>query len=203
MEYFKKAHIPFTGTSDINVLDNMYVQKLLSLLKVVKSPHSDPDFFNLIFSDIYKIGSEDVFRLTNASFMKKQRIYELIQDEQKLTELGVKSIAELKKITKIIQDLQKDYYNLQLSNFVIRALDRSGLLESLLANNNIYDLNQVQSFSKWVQTQNQYDHAYGLDQMLKDLDFMADNRIQIPADDIFMGDSGVKLMTCRQNERNL
>ncbi len=205
-DLLKKEHILFNVSIDADALQNHYVKKLLYFLGTVNSAGQNASFFKYLCGNILTTDNEDIYTLTRYAHERKDAheksaLFDILGDAAALKELDLKNEKELTAARTAILELRRDRQDLPLGDLVVRALHRSNIIKALtLKEDNLFDLNQVNSFVKWVRAQSDNDPHYDLDQLLTDIDLMNEVGLIVPTQELYSAQEGVNLMTAHKSK---
>jgi len=201
LDLFKAAGIPFNLTRDINVLENYYVEKLIAFLAVIDNPHRDNELFKYLFSSVCGVHKEDLFKLSEYIYRHKEGLFSVLESEEHRSALELMDEAALLKVRDLLKALHVEKEDIPFADLAVRALHRSGVLTAILAGaDNIFDLNQVNSFIAWLREQSKTRPGYDLAAFLADLSFMKEAGLTVPAQETYVNRDGVNLMTAHRSK---
>ena len=198
IRFFEKLGIKYEITGGGNLLDDIQIQKIISLLKVINNPRDDIEFFRMLNLDFLDIEREDIFKLTSLAHKKKKRYAEIVRDVALLKESNLKNIVKISNLSVLLDQWTGYNSNLIFGEFFEKVINESGFMEYLLKREDVRELNRIKTFFNQIKEFNRGDHHLRLKSFLEILDLMEEYSIQMEEGHISTGDSSVKLMTAHK-----
>ncbi|MFA6529162.1 MAG: ATP-dependent DNA helicase, partial [Candidatus Gracilibacteria bacterium] len=198
VRFFEKLDIKYEISGGENLLNDIQIQKIISLLKVINNPRDDIEFFRMLNLDFLDIEREDIYRLTNLVHKKKKRYYEVTRDMALLKESGLKNIIKINNLSILLDQWTAYNLNLTFAEFFEKVINESGFMEYILKRDDVRELNRIKTFFDQIKSFNKGDHHMKLKSFLEMLDLMEEYSIQMPEESLKMGESSVKLMTAHK-----
>ena len=143
IELLEKKGIAYNTRRKVNILDLPLIQNLRWLLEYLNLEFSKPfsgesllfkilhfDFLNILPSDLAKLA----VHLAKYDWQKRPKWRDAIGDEKLLKKLKLKSEAAILQFSEVLEMLLSQFTNLSINAFLERLINRSGLLKTLLEN---------------------------------------------------------------------
>lgn len=195
-------NIPVRLAAGKNSLNQLPVIQLINLLKAISYTDKDRDsiIFKIIFYPFFKISRLDCFKLTKIAHDKRLSIFELMLDKEQLQLNGITEIEKINNIAEMLLEFKGDSVNHMFLNFIKKVMDLTGYLDHYFTQNNVENINSIQSFFEYVKSINQTNKELSLDEFLLDLKLLEDNFISIQETEVSVNKEGVNLMTAHKSK---
>lgn len=204
LENFK---IPCIMVSDNNILDDLDVQKLILLLRVVLESIKNHDEYvkKAMLLDCFMIQPLDVFKLIRESYERKISIWEIVKDEKLLKKLSLKSRKEINNFVSLFTDEKKGLIkissNERLDKIFVETLGRSGLLEKIIEKTHSQEiLSRVMRLYNEVRKEIGKNPSFSLHDFLRYIDLLKENDMFLEQNAHIIPDNVVRLMTVHKSK---
>jgi DNA helicase-2/ATP-dependent DNA helicase PcrA len=195
IDFFVKAGIPYHVYGGGNILDDVWIKKIVSLLKVVNDPMDDLSIFDVLTLDCFAIPQEDIFKLAKIASMKKKSYIGVVNDSKLIkffTNDGQKALVEF---FNLLMHLQRSQSSLSFKSFFEVLLTETGYLEYILSRPDYVEvLNKVNSFFDFVKGQAE-SRTLTLDSFMQRLEVMKEHRIGIQEKEWLSSAKAVQILT--------
>lgn len=204
---FDSFKIPYIVESDNNVLEDIDVQKLIILLRVIATPLNNRDEFTkkaLLF-DCFKIAPLDILKIIRKSYEGKNSVWEILQDNQLLVELEVTSRKEIEGFVSLFVDEEKGLIkkasNERFDKVFVDTLNQSGLLQRILQKGHSQEiLSRVTRLYDMVKEEVGKNPLYSVPDFLKHIDLLSENDISLKQNAQILPKGVVRLMTVHKSK---
>lgn len=204
---FDSFKIPYIVESDNNVLEDIDVQKLIILLRVIANPLNNHDEYTkkaLLF-DCFKIAPLDTIKIIRKSYEDKNSVWEILQDDKLLKELKIVSINKIAGFVKFFVDeeegLIKKASNERFDKVFVDALNKSGLLQKILQKGHSQEiLSRITRLYDMVKEEVGKNSLYTVSDFLKHIDLLSENDISLKQNAQILPKSVVRLMTVHKSK---
>lgn len=195
-------NIPIKLEVGKNSLDQKSIIQFLDLLKAIKFNVEDRGFllFKLINYPFFNIPKLDCFKLSRISYDTKVDLFDLMQNQEILEKNQFSNVADILNLANKIIEWSSDKFNYSFLNFVKKVMDESNFLNYYFSKGSIEDINAIQSFFEYIKTLNNINPNLDLEQFLRDLTLMEDNKISIKESEISINRVGINLMTAHKSK---
>ncbi|RJQ36041.1 ATP-dependent helicase [Candidatus Microgenomates bacterium] len=204
---FDHLNIPYIVESDRNILDDLDIQKLILLLRVISDPLKNRNEYvkKALLLDCFKIQPIDVFKLIRAAYEKKLFIWDIINDEKMLDELSLKSKKEIKNFADLFANQEKGLIkktmNKRLDGIFVETLNRSGLMKRILEKQHGQEiLNRIKQLYDEVGNEIKKNPLFSLSDFLKYIDLLEENNISLKQNAHIIPENIVRLMTVHKSK---
>jgi DNA helicase-2/ATP-dependent DNA helicase PcrA len=133
-KFLHLAHIPFYVKRSLNLLEDLFIKKILNICRYIDMENDQPNggeylLFEMLHYDFYKLNPADIARITRE---KKGPLRDHISAIGK-TQAGRlfpsdDSNGELQRISEMLNQLQKDSFNLPLQQWFEKLINEAGIL---------------------------------------------------------------------------
>lgn len=204
---FDSFRIPYIVESDNNVTDDIDVQKLIILLRVIANPLNNRDEHTkkaLLF-DCFKIAPLDILKIIRKSYEGKNSVWEILQDNELLKELEVLSNKEIAEFVKLFVDEEKGLIkkasNERFDKVFVDTLNQSGLLQKILQKGHSQEiLARVTRLYDMVKEEIGKNPLYSVLDFLKHIDLLSENNISLKQNAQILPKGVVRLMTVHKSK---
>ena len=155
-----------------NILDDVKINQLITLLKFIENPTTDENLFQILSFDFLKINSFDLYN------------YFRHQKENKKIQKFLKKIARSHKILQ----------NYNLDNFFNKIIRKFGILKKIIKDRDYESLQKFNTFYHELKTLS-FEKNISLAEFLHRLDVYKENNIAIETEDTINADNKINLFT--------
>ncbi len=198
--FLEKLDIPYEIAGGDNILQDIQVQKIIALLKLIDDPENDFNFFRVLNFDFLDLEREDIYRLTKFVKRKRKRYYEIIRDITLLKEADLKNVVKLNNLAILIDQWIGYTANLTFAEFFEKVLHESGFMDYLINRDDIRELNRLKRLFDLVKDLNRGNHSMQLKNFLDQLDVMEEHFLSIQETPLKLGKPAVQLMTAHKSK---
>jgi DNA helicase II / ATP-dependent DNA helicase PcrA len=201
----EKEGIAYQTRRNINVLDQPVLRRVLDLLNYLllesREPHrGEQRLFQILHAAYLQVPASDLARISvyQAGFSSDKRPYWrfLLNDLPLLQELGLTAVEKLHQFGRLIEELIPDAVNLPLPALLEKTMNRSGLLQAVLAEKSpALQVQQLYTFFQFVQDETLRRPQLGLADFLHRLQRMDENYLPLELSPINAEVDGVNLLT--------
>lgn len=182
VDAFERHSIPYFLRGGTNVLHELYIRKILKLLRLINDPFNDVLFFEVLLFDFMNIPAVDAYKMIKEAKNKKERLSSVCED-----------------LMGKISDWKKASANMTFVEFFEYLIKTSGYLEYILRSERKIDiLNKTNSFFSFVRSMNNSDHELNIKSFLKKLDVMEENNLMVEEYVLKPENEAVQVMTAHK-----
>jgi len=200
-EMLSRFGINYTLEGGENVLESGIIIRLLHLFRVIskiRTKDEDLDLFTLLNYEFLEMNPLDILRLSRFASSRKINFFEAIQHD----ELETSNISDIAKLIEFYEKLilwNEMGSNMTFIEFFEKVLEESGFLNWVLNQSTSYEyLNKLNSFLSEIQRLNYTEKNLTLEQFLKYIDLMQENKISINESTLEVQSNAVKLTTAHK-----
>lgn len=199
-----REKIPYVVESDSNVLEDIDVEKLITLLRAANTPNDNEYIVKAMLMDNFDISPLDVYRVSNERYKEKEKIWDILQDEKRLERLGVKNIQPFKKFVELFDGNEgfiKKAQNSRLDEVFIDVLNKSGLLSKILEKPHAGDI--LQKLSRLYDEVKEHvgrDGSYSLKEFIEYLDLLEEHNVSLKKNAHVTPEGVIRLMTVHKSK---
>ncbi len=206
----EKKGIPYNTRRQVNILDLPIILNLRMLLEYINAEHyrpytGEPMLYKIMHFDFLGISTTDLaklsFHLAKQEKGKTKYWRDLISDEEKLAELGLKNKEAVLRFADLINHLIGDYTNFTLPTLIERISNRSGLLAHLLKRSDKkWQLQVLSTFCNFVRKETDKNPRLRLKNLLDIFSNMDTNYLSIGIQKTIHAKHGVNLLTAHSSK---
>lgn len=196
--------ISYVVESDTNILEDIDVGKLIILLKAVNKPAEPEYIIKSMLMDCFEIDPLDAFRISNYRYSEKEKVWDILQDNEKLKNIGVKNMEAINKFVSLFNG--KDGFvsianNNRLDEVFVEVLNRSGLISKILQKPHAQEiLQRVARLYDEVKEHVGRDGSYSLSDFIGYLELLEEHNVALKKNSHVIPDGVVRLMTVHKSK---
>ncbi|RYY69203.1 MAG: ATP-dependent helicase, partial [Chitinophagaceae bacterium] len=207
--YFRLRGLPVYSKRSINLLEDPFINKLVTLLRYLASEHDTPYggdemLFEILHYDFYTIPPIEIAKLTVEVNSKKYggeqtSIRKMLSDKAKapakdLFDTGLN--AGLKNAGSIIESLVADVSNVTLQQLFENIIQKAGVLPYIMQHPKKIALMQLlTAFFDFIKEETSRNPFLTLEGLINIIDLMESEAIPLPMQQVSGSDKGVNLLT--------
>ncbi|MDO8686751.1 MAG: ATP-dependent DNA helicase [Candidatus Berkelbacteria bacterium] len=188
-----KLNIPYQLEIGGNVLDDVEIQKIIKILKVIAKPFADdtqPLIFEILHYPFFNIDSIDLYKISSLAYKARANIFDILQKDEKFKEF-------LNTIFKCAESFQTKTF----AEAFEETINSTGYLEYLLSlPESVNHLNRLQSLFEEIKIINTKNKNLTLEKFLDYLDDLEKNNLQIKERELDINLEAVKFMTAHKSK---
>ncbi len=199
---FDSFKIPYIVESDSNILDDLEIQKLIVLLRVIAEPlkNRDEATKKALLFECFDIAPLDILKLIRKSYEGKYSVWDILNSEELLSEFKIGSKKEIENFVSLFTDaktgLIKEAANARFDKVFVETLNRSGLMERILEKPHAQEiLSRITRLYDVVKEEVGKNSAYSVADFLKYIDLLSENDISLKQNAHILPKGVVRLMT--------
>ena len=214
---FELKKIPFYKKENINILEQVFIKKLLQLLRYLNAEHDTPSggdqmLFEILHFDFYTIPTLEIAKLTVEVNSKRYcaapvSLRKLLYDKANLPpkdlfENGINE--ELKNISGVIENLMTDVSTTTLAQLFQNIIRNAGVFEYVLNSNDTKSLQQLLiAFTDFIEDETSRNPNLQLKDFVAIIDLMLQEKIPIPMIKIVGNENLVSLLSAEDSMDSL
>ncbi len=207
--YFRLKKIPFYSKRSINLLENIFIKKVIEILRYLNAEHyipygGDKMLFEILHYDFYKIHPIEIAKLsveTNKMKYKDKQasIRKLMHDKantppKDLFDQGINH--ELKQLSEVIEQLISDVSNLTIQGLFEKIIVKGGVLEYIMkSHDKIFLMQLLTRFFDFIKNETGRNPFLKLSDLIDIIDLMQKEEIKLSIDQVVGSDKAVNLLT--------
>lgn len=207
--HFRLKNIPVYSKRDLNLLENVFIKKLIEILRYLNAEHDipyggDKMLFEILHYDFYNIPSIEIAKLT-VEVNKKRYGNELTSIRKMLFDKSNKAPKDLfdtginqqlKTFSSIIEQLITDVSNLTLQGLFENIIRKAGVLEYIMKNDEkIFLMQLLTKFFDFIKEETSRNPFLSLKALIDIIDLMQKEDLKLPMSQVAGSDKAVNLLT--------
>ena len=208
-QFLKLNGIPFYSKKNINILEQAFIKKILTILRYLVAEHDipyggDEMLFEIMHFDFYTIRPIDIAKL-NVEVNKKKYNKEITSLRQLLfdkanapaKDLFDAGFAEsMKKFSSIMEQLIADVSNNTLQQLFEKVIREAGILSYIMKSPDKIELMQLTTaLFNFIKTENSRNKTLTLEALMELIDVMDKEKLGLPLVQISGNENAVNLLT--------
>ncbi len=207
--YFRLSGIPVYSKRSVNVLQNAFIGKLLTIMRYLNAEHDIPYggdelLFEILHYDFYKIPPIEVAKLTVESNSKRytderSSLRSLLSDKanrppKDLFDTGLN--AKLKNMSAVLEDLIADVSNVPLQTLLDNIIRKAGILTYIMQHEEkIMLLQLLTALFDFVKDETSRNPYMDLKSFIDIIELMEKENIALPLVQVSGNEKSVNLLT--------
>lgn len=201
----EKKGIPYNARKKVNILHLPLIRNLRMFLEYlqleINRPHSGEYLlFKILHFPFLGISPDDLAKLSihqaQHDWDKRPPWRETLGNPKQLKALELEQTEAIQRFSDLVHHLLRQYAALSVTAFLERLLNRSGLLNYILQQEDkMWLLQVVKSFFDFVVQESDRNPRLDLSRLLDILDSMDDNRLPVEVVKTIYAEEGVNLLT--------
>ena len=193
----------------MNLFEIPFAQKIISILRYLAAEHDTPYggdemLFEILHFDFYKIPPIEIAKLSVEVAAKqfsrdKTSIRRLLHEKANTPAKDLFDVTipeELKKASKIFEQLIADVPNVTIQNLLENIIRKAGVLNNIMeSDEKIWLLQVLTAFFDFIKDETSRDPFITLAELVAMIDLMEENKIPISLVKISGSDKGINLLT--------
>jgi DNA helicase-2/ATP-dependent DNA helicase PcrA len=212
VKYFKINGIPYSSKKKVNVLKEILIEKLLTILQYIeaenKKPFSgEPLLFRILNFDFYNIHPLDIAKLSYEISKSKKKWRDFLQEklgaQSSLFEVisSKDSYSELKRLSADLEYWLKQENNLTLPQLIERIIAKGGVLSYIMHSpEKRWYLQMLRTFFEFVKEQTSKNPQMKINDLMRLIDEYNTFEISLDAMQIVNVPDSVNLMTLHSSK---
>lgn len=166
----EKYDIPALISTDESIFDDLFIQKLLSLLRAVYSVGDDVMFSKVLLMDVFEVNPLDAFKVVEDAHKQKKTLWDYCLDPQ-----VPKAIYAA---TQLLLSWKRWSENESIDELFVRMLNESGMMARILHEpNSLTILERLHVLYEDIKELQRKNHALSLHDYLSYLDLLEEHSI--------------------------
>ncbi len=208
-DVLERCGVPYTINSDASVLNDIYILKLVSLLRAIAYPGSEMDLLKAMHIDFFGIEPVDLYKLVSDKQKMirdtKENIlfYDYLNQlsEEKAKELNLETFKSLQLFNTKMRDWQKRSSNTSFENFFIEVITESGFKTHLLLSGKRYEiLDKLIALFEEIKILMQRNSEFSLKDFIIYLDLLKKHDVSLKTKVHTLLSDSVNLMTAHRSK---
>jgi DNA helicase-2/ATP-dependent DNA helicase PcrA len=207
-KYFSQKKIPINVKKRVNVLQENDVYRLISILRYLDSefnkPHSSEDLlFEIMHYEYFSLSALDIAsvslycRRKSEEQQDKFKIWrKVISDDAELAAAGVGNIHDITAFSAILEGWISAVANVTIQTLIEKILTEGRILDVVLRDpDKSWKLQLINTFFDFIKNEASKAKTLSLRQVIRLLDIMDENDLELPVNRIISNEQGIHFMT--------
>ncbi|MCL5784820.1 MAG: ATP-dependent helicase, partial [Patescibacteria group bacterium] len=202
-ETLERCGIPFVIHSDQNILQDLYIQKLIFTLRAIWNIGSERDLLKAMHLDLFDIEPLDIYKIMDFSRQNKLPVYEVLRRLMQKSEekLRLSSFENLVKFYQTLTAWQKDAYNDTFEKLFIGVVEKSGFREAMLKHSRRYELlDKLTALFEEIKVLVEKEPNFNLGDYLNYLELCQKHELPLKSHVETVSQNAVRLMTAHRSK---
>ena len=201
---FERENISYSVDSDSNILDDLDIQKLILLFRLIENPKNEYVAKALLL-DCFEIDPLDAFQIIRTRFDEKGTFWDLLINKKRLSRLDLKNGKAIVSFVDIFVNKKNGFIkkavNERFDRLFVDVLNKTGLMKSILRKPHAQEI--LARFTKLydlVKEEIGKNPAFSINDFLSYIDLLEDNDINLPQNSTISAPNTIRLMTVHRSK---
>lgn len=212
LKFLQLSNIPFFVKRSVNLLEDVFINKVLNIIRYVVAELDTPFsgealLFEILHHDFFKIHPFTIAAICNevaGNGNKKngpQTLREYLRQLQPAKQGDLFSAdeqrAELIKISRLLEQLQKEVYNKPIQQWFEMLINEAGILAYVMQHDEkLWLMNKLSCFFDYIKAESHRNPQLTLKELLHSFELMKENGLSLELVQTTGSETGVNLLTC-------
>lgn len=212
IKFLQLLDVPFYAKRSINLLDDVFIRKIITLMRYVAAeldmPYSgEPYLFEILHYDFFSVKPHTIaavcFSLAenekNGSGITTLREYvlSLAKDENSSLFNKNEETAALIRVGALLENLQKEIFNRSLPHWFELLINECGILAYVMnQDEKLWFMDKLACLFDYIKSETHRNPDMTLKQLVNQFDLMNENQLRLELVQTTGSETGVNLMTC-------
>ncbi|MBX4198530.1 ATP-dependent helicase [Candidatus Parcubacteria bacterium] len=197
----EKTDIPFTVTSDQDILSDPQIQKLILLLQVVGNIGRDELLAEALYLDFLGFDLIDVFKITHYAGKKRLGLYDVLKSEEYLTDAKVNKKEKFSQLVERLLMWASVAKNSGIIDFFETIISQSGFVDYLVAQPGALEkMAKLDRFFDEIKNLAEQKRDAKIQDLLKYIEILKSYNLMVKAPIQQGGKNAVQLMTAHKSK---
>ncbi|WPQ64369.1 ATP-dependent DNA helicase [Chitinophaga sancti] len=207
-QYFRLKGIPFYSKRHVNIFENPFARKVLTILRYLAAeldtPYSGDDLlFKIMHFDFYDIPPVEIakvsIRVAEKGYAEKSSMRQYLQEWQATRNLTLFTEAPeqaMMEMSKMLEGWIKEAHNLTLQQLFASIISEGGILSHIMDSpEKMWLMKVLQALFDFIKEETRRNPDLSLVQFVEMVDLMEANKIPIPLVQVSGNEKGINLIT--------
>lgn len=202
-EILERSGIAYSLHSDQNILNDLYMQKLILILEAVRAVGKDSDLLKAMHIDLFDIEPLDIYKIMGYARKKKISIYDILSKLNKnlAKKLKLENLDDLIYFYQKLNSWQKIVNNESFEKLFVRIINESGFKETILKSPKRLDLlDKLITLFEEIKSLVEKNPKFGLKDFLNHLEMCQKHELPLKSHVDSVDQKVVKLMTAHRSK---
>jgi len=212
VKYLEYKNIPLNLKKKTNVLKELEIIKLISILRYINAEvtdiHSREDLlFNILHYHFFELNSYDLGKIAiycSRRTEEKEDDYKwrtVLQNEKDLKQAGVKDIENVIRVGAIIENWIDDIHNMTMQTLFEKILTEANIFAEVMnSGESAWRFQLINTFFDLIKKETAKDASLSLNGFIKIIDQMEEAEVSLPLMKIIHSKNGVNFITAHSSK---
>jgi DNA helicase II / ATP-dependent DNA helicase PcrA len=201
VDIFDQEGISYVIESNLNVLSDIEIQKLILLFSAIHNFGNESDLIKAMHIDSLGISPMDIVALVHLAKKKKTTVWEILDSGVYKKELKLKSLVAIETLYDNLIEWDRCSHNERFDYLFKSVLNKSGLLKHLLTKRNaLQNLDKVTGFYEDIKGRIEKKPSFNLDDFMDYLALIRKHEISIKRTVKTVRKDAVHIMTAHKSK---
>jgi DNA helicase-2/ATP-dependent DNA helicase PcrA len=212
IKFLQLQNVPFYAKRSINLLDDVFINKILTIIRYVvaelDTPYSgEPLLFEILHFDFFKIHPHKIAAICNEVADKRYKENGVKSIREYLLELSKQESGTLFsqneetdiliRVSNFLENLQKEVFNKSVSHWFEYLIIESGIMAYIMNHEEkLWLMEKLACLFDYIKDEMHRQPEMTLKQLTHQIDLMTENNLRLELVQTTGSETGVNLMTC-------
>ncbi|MCX7996325.1 MAG: ATP-dependent helicase [Patescibacteria group bacterium] len=198
---FERQGIPYTFDSDLNILEDLEIEKVLLLFRAIAEPNNDELLVRIMHFDCFGIYVMDIYRLLDEAHHLRIPFWEILERHATESPVGLRHPGPPAEFFRNLVKWNSLSHQVRFDELFITVINESGFLRSSLGKPSAFDfIGKLTSLFKDCQLNLFRNRQFSLKDFIVYLDDLAKHRLQLRSRPAVATSDAVQLMTAHKSK---
>lgn len=201
IDVFDQKGIPYAVESNLNVLTDSEIMKLILLFNTIHNFGQNTDLIKAMYIDCLEISPVDVARLINSALKKNTSVWELLSTGEFKKDPTLKTTDKIERFYNNLVQWKTESHNERFDYLFKNVINNSGLIKSILGKkNSLQNLDKINGFYEDLRRQIDKKPSFNLQNFMEYLELLNKHEISISTKTKTVHRNAVHLMTAHKSK---
>ncbi len=201
VDVFEQLGIEYVIESTQNILQDIYIQKLITLFSAIHNLGSDSSLIKAMHVDCLETSPMDIYRLMQYARSKKVSLWEVLDEKKYVEEIQLKDPESVQQCYEKFTLWKTISHNERFDFLFKTVLNESGFMKSILKQkNSLQILDKVTGLYEEIKTNIDRNPSFQLSDFMLYLDLLKKHEIMIKKSPKTIRKNAIRLMTAHKSK---
>lgn len=202
-ETMERLGLPYFISSDQNIFQDLYIQKLIIILRAIGNVGLEKDLLSAMHIDLFNIEPLDIYKIIDYARKERKSTYDVLNKLKKsqCKKIGLSNFQNLSQFYQNLVKWQKFISNSTFEQLFITVVEESGLREALLKHPKRYELlDKLTALFEEIKSLVETNPSFGLMDFLNYLDLCQKHELPLKSHVQTVNKNAIRLTTAHRSK---
>lgn len=203
---FEKKNIKYNVRKRVNILNESFIKNLINLLKYLAEEYEKPysasyRLYDLLHYNYFEIQASDCAKIIHyighkKDELKSNKLRDIISDEETLKQIALKEPDKILSLSEKLENWISAQSNQTLQMLFQSIINEGNILTCIMSHNEkAWMLQLLSTLFDFIKNETARQSDVSLKELMKILDMMIDNNLELPINKNISSEAGVNFVT--------